>query len=62
MTHSAAADLLETIVAAVRRTVEVRSAARPAAVLERELDRQPDGAAFECALRSSPAPRVIAEC
>lgn len=56
------ADLLETIVAATRRTVEIRSTARPLDVLERELGRDPDGTAFEDALRTSPAPRVIAEC
>lgn len=63
MTQTAStADLLETIVAATRRAVEVRSASRPLATLERELRRQPGGTAFEAALRDSPAPRVIAEC
>jgi indole-3-glycerol phosphate synthase len=62
VTNTAAADLLETIVAATRRTVEVRSALRPMAALERELVREPNGAGFEHALRTSPAPRVIAEC
>jgi indole-3-glycerol phosphate synthase len=62
MTTAAHADLLETIVAATRRTVEVRSAAIPLDVLEGELVRDPAGPAFEHALRASPAPRVIAEC
>jgi indole-3-glycerol phosphate synthase len=56
------ASLLETIVAAARRSVEVRSAAHPAAALRREFAGRPAGDAFEAALRSSPAPRVIAEC
>ena len=62
MTNTATANLLETIVAATQRMVEVRSAARPMDVLERDLQRTPDGTAFEHALRTSPAPRVIAEC
>ena len=62
MTNTAAPSLLETIVAGTRRAVDVRAARRPIAVLERELQRRPDGTAFENALRSSPAPRVIAEC
>jgi indole-3-glycerol phosphate synthase len=54
-------DLLDTIVAATRHVVEVRSRRTP---LER-LDvgwRRPAGEAFVRALRESPAPRVIAEC
>ena len=62
MIDTPAANLLETIVAATRRTVEIRAAARSAAVLERELRPRPAGAAFEQALRSAPEPRVIAEC
>src|SRR5690242_19317150 len=60
----AAPDLLGTIVAATRRIVEVRSEARPRAALERELNRTPQGTAFEHALRTgrSATPRVIAEC
>ncbi len=63
-------DLLATIVAATRRVVEVREAARPAAVLARDQTRQPRGRAFEAALAATTAPptdrparaRVIAEC
>jgi indole-3-glycerol phosphate synthase len=62
VTSTVGANLLETIVAATRRTVDIRSAARPMDVLEGELVRSPDGAAFEQALRTSPTPRVIAEC
>jgi indole-3-glycerol phosphate synthase len=62
VTTTTSADLLETIVAATRRIVDVRSAARPLDVLERGLPRNPDGLAFERALRTSPTPRVIAEC
>ena len=59
------ADLLETIVAATRRIVEVREAARPARVLAGEPLRSPRGDAFERALAggmSTDAPRIIAEC
>jgi indole-3-glycerol phosphate synthase len=59
---SATANLLETIVAGTRRTVEMRAAVRPMDALERELRRQRDGARFEHAVRHSAAPRVIAEC
>jgi len=59
---AAAPDLLETIVAATRRIVEVRSRTTPAAALERRVNRSPQGHAFRDALRSSPAPRIIAEC
>lgn len=62
MTAGAAPDLLATIVAATRQSVAVRARAIPAGALERSASRQPDGHAFERALRSSPAPRVIAEC
>jgi indole-3-glycerol phosphate synthase len=56
-------DLLRTIVAATRRSVEVRAGARPLTLVEREIRRTPDGAAFERALRDvRKAPRVIAEC
>jgi indole-3-glycerol phosphate synthase len=58
-----APDLLRTIVAATRRSVAVRAGARPLTMVEREIRRPPDGAAFERALRDvSQAPRVIAEC
>lgn len=56
------ADLLETIVAATRRSVEGRQRATPIDALLRAAPRQPDGTAFHDALRRSPAPRVIAEC
>jgi indole-3-glycerol phosphate synthase len=55
-------DLLATIVAATRRGVEFREQHRPVATLERETVREPRGQAFAAALRSSPAPRIIAEC
>lgn len=57
-----AGNLLATILAATRRSVDVRESVRPAAALEREQTRTPDGTAFEAALRAGPAPRVIAEC
>jgi len=62
MTVTSAPDLLATIVAATRRGVEVREAARPLTALEREIRRAPQGSAFERALISDDAPRVIAEC
>ena len=58
-------DLLGTIVAATRRIVEIREAARPTHVLSREQTRTPRGRAFEDALRNERADgtaRVIAEC
>ena len=54
------ADLLETIVAATRRIVEVREAARPVRALAQEQRRTPDGEAFRRALRGEA--RIIAEC
>jgi indole-3-glycerol phosphate synthase len=63
MTVTAAPDLLATIVAATRRSVEVREAARPLRLLEREARRAPQGKAFAAALEDPlQAPRVIAEC
>ena len=59
------ADLLETIVAATRRIVEVREAARPARMLAGEQVRTPQGDAFEEAVRggaNGTGPRIIAEC
>ena len=56
------ADLLETIVAATRRAVELRASAVPSAALERRIERRPQGDAFRAALGSSNAPRIIAEC
>ena len=60
----AAPDLLRTIVAATRRIVEVREAARPARALSAEQTRTPRGNAFEQALRGNGrgASRIIAEC
>ena len=61
----AAPDLLGTIVAATRRIVEVREAARPARLLAREQTRTPRGQAFEEALardHKNATARVIAEC
>ena len=59
----AAPDLLGTIVAATRRIVQVREAARPAAALAREQTRTPRGQAFEDALRKNHnTARIIAEC
>jgi indole-3-glycerol phosphate synthase len=64
MSHTVTApDLLATIVAAARRIVEVREAARPRGVLEDDIRRAPQGAAFERALiDAGHTPRVIAEC
>ena len=59
---AAAASLLDTIVAATRRSVAIREARAAMAQVERTIERTPEGAAFEEALRASPAPRVIAEC
>ncbi len=63
---TAAPDLLGTIVAATRRIVEVREAAKPARALAAEQTRTPDGSAFERALRgdgkTGGGPRIIAEC
>jgi indole-3-glycerol phosphate synthase len=56
------ADLLDTIVAAARRIVEVRETLEPMALLEKRIQRRPGREAFDQALRSSPPPRVIAEC
>ena len=56
------ADLLETIVAATRRSVEGRQRRTPIDILLRDAPRPPDGARFHDALRQSPPPRVIAEC
>ena len=56
------ADLLGTIVAATRTAVAVREKATPLDVLEQQVRRRPRGDEFAAALRSGPAPRVIAEC
>jgi indole-3-glycerol phosphate synthase len=55
-----AGDLLATIVAATRHIVAGRERARPKDAIR--LSRRPGGRAFAEALRTSPAPRVIAEC
>jgi indole-3-glycerol phosphate synthase len=55
------ADLLETIVAATRRSVAAREAAVPRASLERAALERPLRS-FRQALTSGPLPRVIAEC
>jgi indole-3-glycerol phosphate synthase len=57
-----AADLLETIVAATRHAVAARQRERSYESVLESATRRPDGAAFAAALRSSAAPRVIAEC
>jgi indole-3-glycerol phosphate synthase len=57
-----AADLLETILAATRRAVEVRSASVPAPQLLQRAARTPRGDRFRAALRQSAVPRIIAEC
>jgi indole-3-glycerol phosphate synthase len=62
VSQAVAPDLLATIVAATRRSVEVRSRDVPQQALERAADRRPLGGAFERALLDSQAPRVIAEC
>ena len=61
MTIAAQPDLLATIVAATRRIVEVRAREVAPDALDWQR-RHPDGGAFERALTTSPAPRVIAEC
>jgi indole-3-glycerol phosphate synthase len=62
MTAAPPADLLATIVAATRRSVEVREASEPAGTLERRQTRAPQGSAFAAALGGGPGFRVIAEC
>jgi indole-3-glycerol phosphate synthase len=57
-----ASSLLETIAAASRRGVEVRSATRPMTLVAGEIARPPRGDAFLAALTDSPSPRIIAEC
>jgi len=55
-------DLLGTIVSAARRSSAVRQERAPLATLEACVRRRPRGDLFAAALRSSQAPRVIAEC
>jgi indole-3-glycerol phosphate synthase len=58
-----APDLLRTIVAATRRTTDVRRQGEPMAALERRAaDATPRGAAFEAALGRQGTVNVIAEC
>jgi indole-3-glycerol phosphate synthase len=61
MSATGTPDLLDTIVAATRHIVEVRSRRTPLERLDVEW-RRPAGDAFLRALRESGAPRVIAEC
>jgi indole-3-glycerol phosphate synthase len=56
------ADLLETIVAASRRAVEVRDQRTPLAELRQRMQRRARGNLFRDALSESAAPRIIAEC
>ena len=56
-------DLLGTILAATRTGVAHRASVRPLPLLEKGTSvRRPRGDAFIEALRSGPAPRIIAEC
>ena len=62
-TPAAAPDVLATIVAATRRTTEVRRELRPARVLESEArNARPNGAAFTEGLSRTDRFNVIAEC
>jgi indole-3-glycerol phosphate synthase len=57
------ADLLETIVAATRRIVEVRQAAEPIAALQKRAEAQPSRRGrFEAALSGLDEVNIIAEC
>jgi len=63
MTTTARADLLETIVAATRRIVEVRAEGEPMDVLSRRAERRPARAGvFRAALSRPDRLNVIAEC
>ncbi len=57
-----APDLLATIVAATRHAIKVRESEIPLSTLETQIRRRPRGDHFAAALRTSEAPRVIAEC
>jgi indole-3-glycerol phosphate synthase len=60
---AAGADLLETIVAATRRIVEVRADREPIAALAARAERrQPRAGTFRAALTRSGRPNIIAEC
>ncbi len=56
------ADLLRTIVAATRKSVATRERDVPLDLLAQQIRRRPRGDSFARALRSSPPPRLIAEC
>jgi indole-3-glycerol phosphate synthase len=62
MTAVSSSDLLETIVAGTRHSVASRMRTTSGDELLRRSVRKPDGRGFREALRSSAAPRVIAEC
>ena len=62
MTTSAAPDLLAAIVAGARRAVAIRQDRVAIGDLSQRSARRPQGSAFVSALRSAPAPRIIAEC
>src|SRR5262245_35838295 len=63
MTRLAVPDLLETIVAATRRRLEVSSAREPIGIVERRAAaRVPQGEAFRAALAREGHVNVIAEC
>jgi|SRR5688572_25256406 len=62
MTIAAAPDLLGAIVAAARAAVADRAALCPIERLAEEQTYAPRGEAFAAALRTSAAPRIIAEC
>jgi indole-3-glycerol phosphate synthase len=63
MTRAAAADLLGTIVAATRRTVQVREEREPLARLAQRADaRSGSGGRFRAALAAGDRVNVIAEC
>ena len=61
MTAGASPDLLETIVAAARRIVEMRASTVPLSALD-VTRRPPQGDSFARALKHGAPPRVIAEC
>ena len=62
-TGAARADLLATIIAGTKRTLEIREAREPLAALTRRAEATPvRPRAFEAALRHAGRPNVIAEC
>jgi indole-3-glycerol phosphate synthase len=60
--NATSADLLDTIVAATRQATAGRARRVPIAVLEKQITPRARAGAFREALRTSPAPRIIAEC